>query len=258
MADQRSEKALIKAQNDALDAQISSFSNSLDSFLFRQLSKLLDPAKKVKDPLEMIRILESLGPALEGAGLARVLSKLDTIYGKQLEYVVDTFSALGKKPVFSDIDSAVIEQLIGYDVELVTSRISQYMADVKRTFQIGVLTGDVQEFTQVHDELSPTLTGQVETELNTALQGFSRTVTVQKSKELGFELFRYLGPDDDVTRPFCEDLLSKSPAIYTLKEIESMDNGQGLPVITFGGGYNCRHQWRPISPESAEARGYVG
>lgn len=258
MANERSDKALLKAQNDLLDAQISGFSGALDSFLFKQLSKLLNPAAKIKDPLAMIQVLESLGPALEQAGLANVLSKLDSIYGKQLEFVVQTFDRVGKKASFSDIDSAVIEQLIGYDVELVTSRISQYLADVKRTFQIGVLSGDLRPFDEVHDNLAGTLTGTVETELNTALQGFSRTVTISKSKELGFELYRYIGPDDDVTREFCEDLLAKSPAIYTLSEIENMDNGEGLPVITFGGGYNCRHQWRPISIEQAQERGYAG
>jgi hypothetical protein len=52
----------------------------------------------------------------------------------------------------------------------------------------------------------------------------------------------YLGPDDSLTRPFCEMLLNRTAAkSMTREEIEALDNGSGLPVITSGGGWNCRH-----------------
>jgi hypothetical protein len=35
-----------------------------------------------------------------------------------------------------------------------------------------------------------------------------------------------------------------------------MDNGQGLDVLTSGGGYNCRHEFRPITLEFAKSLGY--
>jgi hypothetical protein len=31
------------------------------------------------------------------------------------------------------------------------------------------------------------------------------------------------------------------------KQMRSLSNGQGLPVKTSGGGYNCRHSWSPIT-----------
>lgn len=58
----------------------------------------------------------------------------------------------------------------------------------------------------------------------------------------------YVGPLDDATRPFCEEILnSKDLPIYTVEEIQSMDNGQLGDVFTSCGGYNCRHEWVPIS-----------
>jgi hypothetical protein len=259
MADDKKTKALIRAQLDATDANVQAFATTLDSFLYKQLSKLLDPLNRSKiDKREVSRVLNSLNRSLDEAGLQQVMQRLNQAYGKQLEYVLSTFDDAGSKaPRFSDVDTIVIEELISYDVEKVTTRVQEYVTDIKRTFQTGVLSGDVRPFAELHDKFAPGLEGQVKTELNTALQGFYRTVTAAKSKELGFELFRYIGPDDDITRPFCESLLERDPAIYTIDEIEAMDNDQGLSVLTFGGGYNCRHQWRPVTEESARALGYV-
>lgn len=50
--------------------------------------------------------------------------------------------------------------------------------------------------------------------------------------------FKYMGPPPE--RAFCREHYKKS---YTLSEIKAMTNGQGLPVLTNGGGYNCRHYW---------------
>ena len=55
----------------------------------------------------------------------------------------------------------------------------------------------------------------------------------------------YYGPDDKLTRPFCERLLHDTRAgrVWTRPEIEAMDNGQLPNVFQTCGGYNCRHQW---------------
>jgi len=37
--------------------------------------------------------------------------------------------------------------------------------------------------------------------------------------------------------------------IYHIDEIEKLDNGQGLDVMTYCGGYNCRHMWLPATKE---------
>lgn len=61
--------------------------------------------------------------------------------------------------------------------------------------------------------------------------------------------FRYVGPDDYVTRPFCQKLIRASNAgeTRTRAQIEAMDNGQAKygkgAVFTCGGGWGCRHQW---------------
>ncbi len=60
----------------------------------------------------------------------------------------------------------------------------------------------------------------------------------------GLKNHLYTGPIDGITRPFCRELVNK---VVTDKQLNRLNNNQGLSVITSGGGYNCRHSWSPIS-----------
>lgn len=81
---------------------------------------------------------------------------------------------------------------------------------------------------------------------------FSRRVTNAKAERRGYEWFTYVGPDDRITRPFCDSLLANGgpDPVFTREAIEAMDNGQTAPgtVMEACGGYNCRHHWRPVQP----------
>lgn len=206
--------------------------------------------------LEAAQVLGSLQTGLIDLGLADELGELQGIYADELKYIAQIFAARGVGALFSDVDETVIRQLIDFDTEQVFGMVSGYVDDVKATMMRAVLVGETPDFRAMHEEGGSRLISNLETEMTTALQGFSRSVTQAKAKELGFELFEYMGPEDEITRDFCQDLLDKDPPIYSEGEIETMDNGQGLPVSSYGGGYNCRHQWRPISEEKAREAGW--
>lgn len=92
----------------------------------------------------------------------------------------------------------------------------------------------------------------------TAIIAAHRAVTVQQAESgaeaLGERIgYLYDGPDDDKIRPFCSEHVG---IVYTLKALERMDNGQGLPVVPFAGGYRCRHRLSPIELAQAKAEGY--
>jgi len=173
-----------------------------------------------------------------------------------LNFIAQELSRPGIRVTFADVDLDIVETLVTFDVDRVTSNVRKYVDDVRSTLMRAVIGGDKPNFTALRDTIGERMVSNLETEINTALMAFNRTVTTSKAQSLGFDLFIYLGPEDDITRPFCEDLLQEDPAIYTIEEIQDMDNGQGLPVLQYGGGYNCRHQWRPISTEQAAEQGY--
>lgn len=75
----------------------------------------------------------------------------------------------------------------------------------------------------------------------TALGAFDRADTVRQAALAGAKRFKYVGPG--ASRSFCQHHLQN---IYGLEEIKRMNNGQGLPVLYYGGGWNCRHTWEPV------------
>jgi hypothetical protein len=83
---------------------------------------------------------------------------------------------------------------------------------------------------------------------DTSVSMFYRTIAsqsykkIEETREPGTVRYEYAGPEDQLERPFCADLSHKAGQ-YTRAQIDAMDNGQGLPVFTACGGYNCRHQW---------------
>lgn len=83
-----------------------------------------------------------------------------------------------------------------------------------------------------------------ETLANTAVAQYDNGYMHEVCAQAGIEKFRYDGMYPE--RPFCKRHYRK---IYTRNEIEMMDNGQGLPVMTAMGGYNCVHYWTPMFDE---------
>lgn len=72
-------------------------------------------------------------------------------------------------------------------------------------------------------------------------RGF-QSIEATRPESAGPLRYRYAGPFDKLTRPFCSHLLMVAKA-YTRDEIDRMDNGQLPNVFVTCGGYLCRHQW---------------
>ena len=251
MADER-----LKRKIQARAINVEAFSLRLNRFLSNRLESLTERLQDGEpEAFEAAQILGSLQTELVRGGLEEVTQDLNAAYADELAAIASQLSQY-EEELFSDIDVDVIEELINFDVSQVTQLAQQYVGDMRSQLMRQVLAGETPDIAAMINNITGSLESNLKTELDTLLAGFSRSVLVGKSKDLGFELFIYLGPDDEVTRPFCERLLDRDPPIYTADEIEEMDNEQGLSVMTYGGGYNCRHEWSPISEEDAIERGY--
>jgi hypothetical protein len=79
-----------------------------------------------------------------------------------------------------------------------------------------------------------------------AAAGAQRTIDVEQihaadqegGDAMGVEL---VGPDDDKTRAWCADMMSRGP--ITLKVLSALKNDAGQSAEAFAGGYGCRHKW---------------
>ena len=248
-----SAKRLIKAR----ESQIVSFLSRLDNFLFKNVSKIIRGIEQGNySALQAAQALGGLQETLKTAGLGEQVAELISLYGEELRDIKDRFKKTTGKPVIlNNVDLETTQALITFDTDVVANRITGYVDDMKATVMRSVITGNVPNFNDLHDEIGGALVNNLNTELNTSLAGFSRTVNLAKAEDLGIDLFLYAGPDDKVTRDFCAEKVGN---IYTRQEIESWDNGQGLPADTYLGGYNCRHRLDPVSAELAAELGYAG
>jgi hypothetical protein len=123
-------------------------------------------------------------------------------------------------------------------------------SQIWRTVVDGVLGGQSRE-TLIEDlsDLIDETESDTRTLYDTAVSTYSRQVHLLHTDGSPDERFIYLGPDDDVTRPFCREHLNK---IYPRAEIEAMDNHQLPNPLLTGGGFNCRHQFLPVGLEAVE------
>jgi hypothetical protein len=106
----------------------------------------------------------------------------------------------------------------------------------------------IAEVAQVIAEEQLASVPRATTEARTQLAEADRFVheTVRKSIDPDGDKFLigYIGPDDRITRPFCNVLVNKA---FKISDFNQLRNGQTAthPRIS-GGGYNCRHDVRPV------------
>jgi hypothetical protein len=115
-------------------------------------------------------------------------------------------------------------------------------------FSVGGL-----KFSDLSDELGKQFdktVSQAKTIADTSTSVFFRTIANQAYKKIEQDLpkgsvrYTYAGPDDSLTRPWCDRMLAKTRAnAMTREEIEKEDPGTGLPPFLAGGGFNCRHSF---------------
>lgn len=112
---------------------------------------------------------------------------------------------------------------------------------VKNGFDKDLLLKDIRN--DVVNEIGR-FRNYAETITRTANQAFNQVKTVSETKKE--QRFKFVGAPPE--RPFCVKMmeLAKQGKTYTKNEIQSMNNGQGLPVLYYCGGWNCRHWWMPV------------
>lgn len=233
------------------DSDVARFGAELKSLLRTELPRVLRGVKTGRENARQAGgILLSLEDTMNEAGLNDLYQSVTRLHIDELSDVKAALEATtGRNITLATTDLESLETLIKFDTGVISNRVEQYLGGMKPVLMQQIIAGQEPDLTSLLDTDEPRLLADIKTEIDTSLNAFNRTVNVTKAEELGLEFFLYLGPDDQVTRPFCEARVNKA---WTMAELEAMDNGQGLPVPQYLGGYNCRHQLRPVDAETAK------
>ena len=207
------------------------------------------------------RIVRGVGKALQKAmdryGYQRLVNAFVGEFPGQLQFlqeIVDWIGQQTKVPfppmkftssdlnVLTAMSSNAATTLAGVMDTAATTAMSRGLFSVG-----GLAFADLVE--TIADKLQASIP-QATTVADTSMSVFLRTATEQRydamQKDLpGIDMrYKYSGPDDKVTRPFCHRMLAKTRKEgLTRAEIDGLDNMQLPNTFVTCGGYLCRHAW---------------
>lgn len=195
-------------------------------------------------------MLGGLEETLREGGLEGELARVRDVFAKEFDAVAEDFEATtGKAALLSRFTRQNLDALADDRLRYAGKVIETYVGDVRGVVMDRVLSGQPLTPSGILDDAGTRVYAQVRTELRTTAMAYNRITHLEKAKKAGVTRFLYLGPNDGVTRPFCQARVGR---IFTQQEIDGWDNEQGLPASIYLGGYNCRHQLRPVSDELYE------
>lgn len=229
----------IKAQEERIKRLILEIEQVLDKAVPQAVKALRD---RRLSPLQAASVIGSLESELVKYGFDDVLKGIDEVYADEIKEIKRNLRNVSAGIAFTGDDIATVQALRNFDVDLVSKNISKHVSDLKGVLMRSYITGTIPEYEELRASTDRGVFRRIDAELNTSVAGLQRTITLSKADEAGIERFLYDGPLDQVTRPFCQKHVGK---VYTLEELKGLDNGQGLPVEIYLGGYNCRHRLIP-------------
>jgi hypothetical protein len=144
------------------------------------------------------------------------------------------------QPRIDALKALTLSDLLGQGDQLASAL---WRATVQGVFSARSVPDIVADLGGVIDQSLP----RIRTLYDTSVSIYGREVELLQAGNDPETLFVYLGPVDDVIRPFCADLVGK---VLTRADIDELDNGQLPNVMLTGGGYNCRHGFTEISQMS--------
>lgn len=127
------------------------------------------------------------------------------------------------------------------------SQINAIGAPVQQAVDRGIRNkADQQELTKLVERTSNLAAYQARTIGRTAAMGKARGEYLLTHLRNGCRQFRYAATSSHPATPpraFCQ---AHTGEVIHINEINKMNNGQGLPVIFYMGGYNCTHTWEAV------------
>jgi hypothetical protein len=250
-----------RRQDQFYDSLIEGFQRSLQhivtmaqarmsGYLQANLSITAGKIDRTSGNLRLMRTLDDKFMGfLDDAGYTSLLNAYVTSFAGEKVFLQETLESLGYKPV--DFTAGDLNIFASLQLNAVTSMTTVAEAAAGAAMQQALFSVGGLKFADLVESLASKIDAslpRVTTIAETAMTSFFRTMTDQAFQKIEKDLpeidqrYRYSGPEDMRTRPFCERLLLADKT-YSRAEIDAMSNGQLPQVMTSAGGFNCRHQW---------------
>lgn len=247
-------RARIGELEDRRAKRIAVFLENLDSDI-QEVVNQVSQGRNLSSVPSAIAEIAFLVESLRIAGYENIIGDLQDLYGVEMAEVGRMMSSVSGIDVgFSNADLAIADALVTFEADRIFNKVALNVENSGRIILDAVILGQKPNIKDIAAG-STGLVSNIETEINTGLSAFNRSVTLKKADDVGIELFVYAGRLIKTSRDFC---IARAGKVFTRAQIKRWDNGQGLPADIYLGGYNCRHQLIPISQRKAKELGYDG
>ena len=226
---------------DDVAEQIASMPDALQLELVRDLRKL-SKDKRFKTIDEFLFAIEELD--------------LDQIVNLKAQYIVQGY-AVAQQQILTEMSlvAEITEETLRALTNFSQTSFADSLGSMGKIIKSELIKGIIGETTdngifQAIQQQSGLSNKQMATLVRTGLNDYGASVNkIMMDNADESQRFRYIGPIDDKTRPFCIKVWEAGA--MTRKEIKQKfpDNGQGGSTELQRGGYNCRHQFVPIEAE---------
>jgi hypothetical protein len=248
--------AMVRAFEEHLRAIVTASQASVTAKLQHDLVIEDGIIQQTPGNLKLIRNLNNLlVKEMKKRGLKTLLNAYAGEFPQQLQFFDQTLEYLSEqmdtplpKIKFTGADISVMSSFQANAVSSLETAMETAAAAVMTR---GMLSVGGLRFGELVETLGKRLDvgiAQARTIADTGMSVFYRTATdrgyraIEASFGKTVVKYKYSGPNDVLTRPFCVHLLAVDKA-YTREQIDKMSNGQLPNVFISGGGWNCRHNF---------------
>lgn len=233
--------------------------SGMESYLRDVIMQMETEDGKIKvNALNIARLndaLQSIGQQMQVLGLDESLQRQQELLEGIAEDILGEFEDIDKESKYSQTSHEAISLLLeGADSSL--TQVAGAAQEQVGTYLRAAILGGGERDSLINDiaKALEVRLNQAETLATSTLNSFARQLTVLHGQEAGVEWYAYEGPDDDVTRDWCAHWVGMRGTTDDFEN--SADDfgreGQPGPVMSWGGGYNCRHQFIPLAPDQLD------
>ena len=149
-------------------------------------------------------------------------------------------------PYFAPISETILESLLDYEQATFLQNAGMYGNTIRTSTIQGIISGmSKDDIIRSLSNLPNLSVGNLTTLITTSMSTFRRSVIRQQADYAPEgQQYVYIGPADGRTRDICLEQLNAGN--ISLDEIDKRFPGG----FRDGGGYNCRHQWEPVTSSS--------
>lgn len=186
--------------------------------------------------------LENLIKSLQAKEILEI--QREDIYERTLVLVDDQLDELG---LTSGLTKEQLQGIFERQDLVISESLAEQTASIRAAVIEKTILGEsVTEKSLFFKDLTKVGAAKLRSEIDTQTMAMYRKIGLVAYENNSIDKLQYFGSLIFTSRPFCRRHIGQ---VKSRSKWADLDNGQGLPVLSYCGGYRCRHHLIPYDEE---------